>query len=548
MLSRHCAGDAWRAPFLQQRRGKRPRSSASQQVAPTSQPSPAELVPHGFRSCLGFGLGQSTQEVAVSSDHLPPTSAASTTKRARPLLTLDKSSPSSVVRLPEQDRCGSAFFVSAVPSRLRGDTNVVSMASWAPSKRVNPSTTISTLRASVGFPPSMSRFLTMTFVETRLPPSLQTWAANPFQCETPGSTPPPPSPPRTVLDGGHGSRGDGRYGRRKASGRWRRRHNKTRNGCGSIRVDRDVGKAMNALHASGPFCRPPQCPLRARQRRPNCPLHSVFVCGSRCRFLPTMFWLNRVFVVLTLSRAQPSPHGFPSWDFELGFPQSVLTLPNHCETRAIVVHDHDLCHLLVPLLHTGNAIGPTGPMASLDTPCSQTQSLPSSRGLQLLCEHFLSHLPPSQPIVVGLRESLGQWGSHHAQMDINSWCRTEQKEPPRALEIPHRWNPVQQSRVFGDCHIQLGSDELDGGFRWTAPRTGVKPPNHCLRIHNSCSGGQPLQTCWLLPRTIPHPRLAVEDLDLSLRPQLRSQNVDNCLDPLRKAHHANVLQESENGF
>ena len=32
-------------------------------VAPTSQPSRADLVPHGFRSCLGFGLGQSTQEV-----------------------------------------------------------------------------------------------------------------------------------------------------------------------------------------------------------------------------------------------------------------------------------------------------------------------------------------------------------------------------------------------------------------------------------------------------------------------------------------------------
>ena len=69
--------------------------------------------------------------------------------------------------------------------------------------------------------------------------------------------------------------------------------------------------------------RPPKCPLKARQRRPNRPCDSVFVCGSSCRFLPTMFWLKRVFVVLALSRAQPSPHGFPSWDLELGFPQSV---------------------------------------------------------------------------------------------------------------------------------------------------------------------------------------------------------------------------------
>ena len=170
----------------------------------------------------------------------------------------------------------------------------------------------------------------------------------------------------------------------------------------------------------------PESPLKARQRRPNLPCHSVFVCGSCCKFLPTMFWLNQVSVVLALSRAQPSPHGFPSWDFELGFPQSVLTLLNRCQTLAIVVHevsDHHLCHIGVPLLHTGNAIGPTGPMGSLDTPCSQTQSQPSQvRGVPAALR-ALSESPAiptnwqktrPQRVVVGLRESLGQWRSHHA--------------------------------------------------------------------------------------------------------------------------------------
>ena len=100
----------------------------------------------------------------------------------------------------------------------------------------------------------MSRFLTTTFVETRPPPSLQTCAAarsnaNPLAPRTPASA--------------HAARWWPRQSRRrphrqvrekKGSGKWRRRHNKTRNGCGSIHVDRDVGKAMNALHASGPFC------------------------------------------------------------------------------------------------------------------------------------------------------------------------------------------------------------------------------------------------------------------------------------------------------
>ena len=134
-------------------------------------------------------------------------------------------------------------------------------------------------------------------------PSLQTCAAarssaNPLAPRTPASA--------------HAARWWPRQSRRrphrqvreeKGGGRWRRRHNKTRNGCGSIRVDRDVGKAINALHASGPFW-DRHSARRARQRRPHCPCHSVFVCGSRCRFLPTVFGLNRVLVVLTLSRAQ----------------------------------------------------------------------------------------------------------------------------------------------------------------------------------------------------------------------------------------------------
>ena len=88
--------------------------------------------------------------------------------------------------------------------------------------------------------------------------------------------------------------------------------------------------------------RPPECPLRARQRRPNRPCHFVFVCGSCCRFLPTMFWLNRV------SSSSLCPGRNPSWDFELGFPRSVLTLLNRCETLAIVVHEvaeRHLCHI-----------------------------------------------------------------------------------------------------------------------------------------------------------------------------------------------------------
>ena len=105
-----------------------------------------------------------------------------------------------------------------------------------------------------GLPPSMSRFLTMTFVNTRPPPSLHTCAAarssaNPLAPRTPASA--------------HAARWWPRQSRRrphrqvreeKGRGRWRRRHNNTRKGCGSIRVDRDVGNAIRTLLARGPLC------------------------------------------------------------------------------------------------------------------------------------------------------------------------------------------------------------------------------------------------------------------------------------------------------
>ena len=39
------------------------------------------------------------------------------------------------------------------------------------------------------------------------------------------------------------------------------------------------------------------------------------------------------------------------------------------------------------------------------------------------------------------------------------WLEVPHKEESRTLEIPHRGNPLQQSRVRGTCRIQLGSNE-----------------------------------------------------------------------------------------
>ena len=194
----------------------------------------------------------------------------------------------------------------------------------------------------------------------------------------------------------------------------------------------------------------------------------------------------------------------PSWDFQLGFfPQN-----SHPETRALKVHEI-ADHHLGCLLHFGNAIGPTGPMGAARHSPSPPK-FEETPALRAIPTNWQKHV--HNALSCGLRESFGQWGSHHARVESNSWCRTKQKRT-------------------------LGSDELiasDGGSEnfqtahgWI--QTGVTPSK-------PLPPGPQLVLWQSTPPCLPAPRppLLVH-LDLSVRPQLRSQNVDNCLDPLRKA-------------
>ena len=85
MLNRHCAGDAWRAQFLHKDVATRTWS----------------LTASGVVSALA--LDKALRKLAVSSDHLPPTSAARTTS-ASSIPSYLWISPFSFV--PLQHRCG----------------------------------------------------------------------------------------------------------------------------------------------------------------------------------------------------------------------------------------------------------------------------------------------------------------------------------------------------------------------------------------------------------------------------------------------------------
>ena len=137
----------------------------------------------------------------------------------------------------------------ALPSPRSADTNVVSIASWAPPKRGNPSATTSNLRLSVTWK-TVSRSLTKTLVETLAPASRHTLAAADSK-----AAPLPPRTPDTVQDRWwpkmSGRRTQRQTRTAKGRGRRNRRNNMTLNGWGSIRTNLDVGTQANG-HAAGP--------------------------------------------------------------------------------------------------------------------------------------------------------------------------------------------------------------------------------------------------------------------------------------------------------
>ena len=109
MLSRHCAGDAWRAPFLQQRRGKPP----SQQCIPTGCAN-VSTKPRGLGPSRLPELSRLWPWTKHSGNwQSRPTISLRLRLQGRPngrvlcpRLAPDKSSPFSFVPLPEQHRCG----------------------------------------------------------------------------------------------------------------------------------------------------------------------------------------------------------------------------------------------------------------------------------------------------------------------------------------------------------------------------------------------------------------------------------------------------------
>ena len=160
---------------------------------------------------LAFALASDPKKVRASSDHRPPTSAATTTSLALPPSPDISGYVRSFRRLASVRATPSYGSAPgrAVPSRVRADTRVVSMASCAPPCKGSPSATTSCLRLSMRCGGHRSKSRTITFVRTRAPASRHTRAAalssgNPLLPRT--------LPLRKLHGGGQGCREDGHTG------------------------------------------------------------------------------------------------------------------------------------------------------------------------------------------------------------------------------------------------------------------------------------------------------------------------------------------------
>ena len=94
-------------------------------------------------------------------------------------------------------------------------------------------------------------------------------------------------------------------------GKWRRRHNNSRNGCGSMRVEQDVVNAIKTL-----LLRSPQRPFWIRQVGPNDSCHSVLMASASGKFLPSVL-PNLAAAATAPPWAQACDHCLPRWHFEL---------------------------------------------------------------------------------------------------------------------------------------------------------------------------------------------------------------------------------------
>ena len=190
-----------------------------------------------------FARAKMRRNVCVSSDHLPPTSPAKTTRRARERRPTNSGCVRSFLRRAWAKMMPSMFAVPglAVPTPRMGDTRVVSIASCAPPYRGNPSTRTSNRRASWAFGRARSISLTMTFTATLPPASRQTRAAA-------LSTANPRLPNSPALEHaarwwpqGSSERPHRQKRNERGSGRRRRRRRSTRKRDGSILVKKLIG-------------------------------------------------------------------------------------------------------------------------------------------------------------------------------------------------------------------------------------------------------------------------------------------------------------------
>ena len=144
-----------------QRQGQRPSPAARKQDPHRKSQAWRTRCCKRGGSWRALALDNWQRKYRLSSDHLPPTSQASTTRRARPCSPANSGYRRCFRRRAANKAAPlkSAHWGCGTPSRPRGDTIVVSMANCAPWNNGRPSATTSSRRLSAASGATISKSL-----------------------------------------------------------------------------------------------------------------------------------------------------------------------------------------------------------------------------------------------------------------------------------------------------------------------------------------------------------------------------------------------------
>ena len=146
--------------------------------------------------------------------------------------------------------------------------------------------------------------------------------------------------------------------------------------------------------------------------------------------------------------------------------------------------------------------------------------------------------------------------SHRSQPEISSGGCTHQEEEVRRLWVIYPRDPLEKGLLFSGFAFEKVNDESrlpDGNSQNLQPllmnwKQRVTSPHHSVWFDRSCSPGQCSDPIWFRPRSVPHLRLPMMQLDVCVGQELFINNPMHVRNSFWFAHCVNIVKVRKDVF